>query len=591
MKEKEILINLIEYNIHIIEDKIKENNKFDESQYNSLKEEIRLINEDNSRLLQFDVGKVKALCTTDLEESDKRLIDFYKGILTVNNFKMGEFDQGQLRSVLAKINTLLLEYKEQTKNEFLEERKQIQKYEELKNKINKNSDLTAHEIEKIYNLLKHSDANIDDSIKIMKYIANQTIKKYEIFESELDNEHNDEQIEKTNINIEDIRKIFEAHNSNLELLNKKSQEELQQYGNLNNIEQIFNILEKYSINSVNPYANKIGRIFVYSNPKLIEKVFETCLKYNIACINENGKNIINFEQLLKTPSKFINRKRKWKRKGTEPYTGPETETEIGTQEDFIKNIEYFASEGLDISHIYEKNYSCFDLPHEHIKIGVKNFKLYGIPKEYYLKTLSAFQTRKQADSFDQFIELGHFDYVKDNLSRAILLPDAPMFFKIARANQLELKIPKVFETALPSDITYDSKIYLGINKINGAQQTRKYTPEFFNKSYFDKAIYASDNNNIVLSESDEIIKALNERFSSEEDEMVYIIAGIRISKLKVMRIYNTLKMSSLDGTLDSLMYAITRNSIITKEQYREIEKEITRFYNVVHPLEKRSLVR
>lgn len=590
MEEKEILINLIKNNIHIIKKTIKENSQFNETLYNSLKDEIRMIMLDNSKLLQFEVEKVEILCP-GLEESDKKLIDFYKDILLSSNFGMKEFDQAQLRNILAKINTLLLDYEEKNKEEFLEEKNQIQEYEKLIEKINENLDLSSLDIENIYDILKQGNVDINDSIKVMRYIANQEIKKAEIFEEEITDAQDEQQIERTNINIEDLINLFRKHNSDFELLNKKSKKELQEYGNLTNIEQIFNVLEKYNINSVDQYAKKIGRIFVYSNPKLMEKVFETCLKYKIASSENDGKITIDFEQLLKTPSKFINRKRKWKKKGVGITTGGDSESEIGTQEDFIKNVEFFVSQGLDISSIYENNYSCFDLPHEHIKIGIKNYNLYGIPKDIYLKTLSAFQTRKHADSFDQFIELGYFDYVKDNLSRSLLLPDAPMFYKIARANQLDLKIKRVMGTAFPSDITYDSKTYLGIDRTNGEVQTRRYFPEFLNKAHFDKAIFESDNNNIVLSQHDELIRAIDKKYSSEEDEMVYIIGGIRISKLKVMRIYNTLKMASLDGTLDSLMYAVTRNSIITREQYKAIEKEIATLYNVVHSLERRSLVR
>jgi len=586
MDEKNSLIKLIEKTIENIKNKISDNQEFDGKLCNSLKNEIRIIVEDNTRLIPLDIKKIKELCPS-FEENDYQTLEFYKMILSANSFKMSEYDQGNLRKILAKMNTLLLDYENKYRNLYKKEKTQITQYESLLNKINGDFDLTSSDMDSIYVLLENSDIDINEAIKIMRYVANEVISKVGSLEIMDEEQQDDDLIEETNLDIEDLIKLFKKHGSDFNKFSKTDQQDLQKYGKLNNIEEIFNVLEKYKINSINEYLENrsltLCRIFIYSNSKLIENVFETCIKYGIV----KDENMIDFDILLKQPSKFI--KRKWSKKGVGPGPSGEFDNEIGSQEDFIKNIEFFANEGLDIGAAYEKSSTYFDLPHEHIQIGIKTLNLYGIDKESYLKTLSCFSTRKQADSFDQFIELGYFDYVKDNLSRALLLPDAPMFYKIARANQLGIVIPRNSRKGMTSNVTYNNREYLGINQTNGATQTKKYVPIFVNSEYFEDAIYSSDNNSIILTKDDSLIKELDRKYIIDNEEpQVYLIAGVRISRLKVMRFYNTLKLYSLGGTLDSLLYVITKNSIITQEQYDNISREISKFYYGYQPNGGRS---
>ena len=574
MREKDILLKLIDDNIKRLLDKINSEKSFNKQKYESLKKNIRAINEDSTNLVDVDLNEIKSL--NSIDESDFAMLEFYKNIMSIKSFKFGDYEKGTLRMILAKINTFIIEKEDKNKAE--DER--LGKLKTLFDKVNNGLTLNSEEIDLIYVILNQSDVDINKKIKLMRFVAETSIGNFDLIGIEDDNEEEEISIEETNLDVNDLIEIFRKHNSDFNKISKSGQDELQKFGKLDNIESIFSVLEKFNINSIDAYLStkslQLCRVFIYSNANLVQNVFELCQKYNLK--NENGT--IDFLTLLKTPSKFIKRKRKWKKKIGE-ITGPGGfDSEVGAYEDFEKNLEFFANEGLDIGEAFRKSSTYFDLPYEHIQIGVKNLKLYGIGKELYLNTLSCFDNRKQADAIDQFIELGYFEYVKSNLSRAALLPDAPMFYKIARANQLGLSIPKIRGNSMSSDITYNNKEYLGINNINGAAQTRKYTPRFINSEYFDFAINSSDNNNIILSKDDELIKILDERFLSlDEEPKVYLIAGVRISRMKVLRIYNTLKSRSLGGTLDSIMYTITKNSIITEEQYKAMLREISMLYN------------
>lgn len=587
MREKNILLKLIKNNIRKLSDnKVNNSQAFDKQKYISLKNVIREINEDSSNLVNLDLDEMIGLISVG--ELDIQKLKFYKGILSSQSqsFRLGDYDKGVLRMILAKINTSIIELENMDK----EDDEQVEKIKELYNKVENDSTLDSVEIDLIYNIISESDIDVNEKIKLMRFVAEISVGSFNLIGIENEEEEEEHSIEETNLDVNDLIELFKKHNSDFTKVSKTGQEELKKFGNLDNIDAIFNVLEKFNITSVNSYLStrslQLCRIFIYSNAELVQNVFELCQKYNLMD-NSDENSIIDFGDLLKQPSKFIKRKRRWKKNSGGEGGSGESDNEVGAYEDFERNIEFFASEGLDIGRAFKKSSSYFELPHEHIQIGIKNLKLYGIGSDLYLHTLSCFGTRKQADAIDQFIELGYFDYVKANLSRASLLPDAPMFYKIARANQLGLLIPIIRGSAMPSDITYNSKEYLGINNINGAVQTRKYIPNFVNRKYYDYEVDNSDNNSIVLSKDDELIKLLDERFGNfDEEPNVYLIAEVRISRTKVLRMYNTLKLKSLDGTLDSIMYCITKNSIITEEQYRAILGQVSFLYNTKYNLRK-----
>ena len=60
---------------------------------------------------------------------------------------------------------------------------------------------------------------------------------------------------------------------------------------------------------------------------------------------------------------------------------------------------------------------------------------------------------------------------------------------------------------------------------------------------------------------------------------LYIIDGIRVSRMKVIRYISTLLFNGLDESFDMLMYAITKNSLLTSDEYKKIETAIYELLN------------
>lgn len=66
------------------------------------------------------------------------------------------------------------------------------------------------------------------------------------------------------------------------------------------------------------------------------------------------------------------------------------------------------------------------------------------------------------------------------------------------------------------------------------------------------------------------IKKLDQQF--KYDDLRYDFNGIIISRYKVLRYYELLIRRSQGDRINSLMYAICKNSILTEEQFRQIEE-------------------
>ena len=65
-----------------------------------------------------------------------------------------------------------------------------------------------------------------------------------------------------------------------------------------------------------------------------------------------------------------------------------------------------------------------------------------------------------------------------------------------------------------------------------------------------------------------IIRKLEENIT--RDRMAYNIGGILISRIKVLRIFTTLAQNGYDDE-EALLYAMTYNSLLTKEQYEMVQ--------------------
>ena len=130
----------------------------------------------------------------------------------------------------------------------------------------------------------------------------------------------------------------------------------------------------------------------------------------------------------------------------------------------------------------------------------------------------------------------------------------------------------VKKLSLRKEMTKDNLDYHGIYNIESAIAITGYQAPFFMKEATLEKI-AKDSTNYSINDNifeKPEIACLN-RFSSQNETLLYDINGLKISKLKVLRIYDALCQNNLGNTTESLLYAICYNKIITKEEYENLK--------------------
>ena len=569
------LRELINKRIDILENK---KIKFSKQQINlekidSLINLITNIQENYKDLINLDLEVLKK----DFNIENKYL-NFYQ-IIIKNNLELKESDIKNIKKILNELKEKITKEKQglekkYDKNQEIE--KDIKKLQELIKK-SENFTLDDSDIDIIQEILK-DNKDLEESINIMKYLLLNSLK------NRSNEEHKELSLKITNLDIKELTKLFNKYNLDFTKINKSNQKELQEYGNLENIESIIIILKKYKLLDEEifyKYQTQINKILIYGSSEIVENVILIYKKYNI--------NILDYlDDFYKRPAKFIKEKTRLI-SPAKKSNSLDTET-IGGYEDFKKNIELFASLGVDINKSYKKSAYYFEKSHDHILTGIKNFELYGISSDKYLNTLSSFANHKQLDILDMFIELDAFEYVINNMSRVNLAPTSLLFYKLFEARKKGIKPESLYRGKnslyFPNELTNDSFSFQGVSKDNYLDITNPYTERKPIYDAYDECIKKSNNNTIINSFNSyvKIIKLLDDNFIPRDennypDMRLYNIDGIRISRMKVIRYISTLLFNGLDESFDMLMYAITKNSLLTSDEYKKIETSIYELLN------------
>lgn len=569
------LRELINKRIDILENK---KIKFSKQQINlekidSLINLITNIQENYKDLINLDLEVLKK----DFNIENKYL-NFYQ-IIIKNNLELKESDIKNIKKILNELKEKITKEKQSLEKKYdknQEIEKNIKKLQELIKK-SENFTLDDSDINIIQEILK-DNKDLEESINIMKYLLLNSLK------NRSNEEHEELSLRITNLDIKELTKLFNKYNLDFTKINKSNQKELQEYGNLENIESIIIILKKYKLLDEEifyKYQTQINKILIYGSSEIVENVILIYKKYNI--------NILDYlDDFYKRPAKFIKEKTRLI-SPAKKSNSLDTET-IGGYEDFKKNIELFASLGVDINKSYKKSAYYFEKSHDHILTGIKNFELYGISSDKYLNTLSSFANHKQLDILDMFIELDAFEYVINNMSRVNLAPTSLLFYKLFEARKKGIKPESLYRGKnslyFPNELTNDSFSFQGVSKDNYLDITNPYTERKPIYDAYDECIKKSNNNTIINSFNSyvKIIKLLDDNFIPRDDNnypdmRLYNIDGIRISRMKVIRYISTLLFNGLDESFDMLMYAITKNSLLTSDEYKKIETSIYELLN------------
>lgn len=373
---------------------------------------------------------------------------------------------------------------------------------------------------------------------------------------------------------EDLIQVFNKYGYNYKSLEKDYKEYLKDYGNLNNIDEVFLSLKENNYPLIRD-SFVLTSILLGSNKETINIVTSFSREHKLI-----PKSLLDISGALLEQRDFNG--------NLDDYSY----MTIGSSLDFMRNIITLKDAGLSINYIYQECKSILTMPNNLLKKNLELFNMYGFSFEYKRRGIidpspAALLSTNFSEVCDAFIEIHPLGlkYLTDNLSNAktVSNPCALMFYNIYAAKKLEelnsedSPFRKVLEEnnenyQLKAIITrnrpdFRNTYYQDINEENKEKLTntlqinRKGTKKYRNIIENDKNDYINDSifNNAYIKSID--------KYLSEENALYYDFKGIRISRLKVLRVYDKLLRNKVKESLDSFMFSITYNTIIDKEKY------------------------
>lgn len=521
----------------------------------------RLINsfkiEDKDRLYK-EILTIKKILT--MNKDYKSTLRLFKKDKDSYNYFLEKFEEYNNKNSDSDPNIIKLDNKQS-------------EYLKLKENLNKPSyNIKSKDITLLEKIFKHNTD--EDSIEVLVELMNYENGKYK---ERLSKSKKKTSLELNDSNLEEVFKKYKYDYSKLE---DKYKNYLKEKGNLKNIEDVFTTLENHEYPIIED-SYVLTSILLGSDSTTLDKVTNFARENKLI-----PKSLLDISGALLTQNNNINNK--------DDYSIMTT----GSSLDFMRNITTLRENGISINYIYQGCKSILTMPNSLLVKNLDLFNKYGFSFEYKRKGVidpspCALLSEHFAEITDQFIEI-HPDglkYLTDNLSnlKTVSNPDALMFYNIYESyknfkgnlnDPLDGPFRKVMEDGKPnyqlkSIITrnkpeYRNTYYMGITEEYKKEATNTIDIDIHNKDKFDEII--KNKKDIDISNSifsNPYVVSIN-KYIDYDNALIYNFDGVRISRLKVLRIYNKLIKNGIEDSMDSFMYAITYKSILSELSYTKI---------------------
>ena len=399
---------------------------------------------------------------------------------------------------------------------------------------------------------------------------------------------------KVNSNLLDtnkVKEIFKKYGYDFSKLSGDIQDKILEFGKLGKIKEVLCTLSKLGLEKLDEEKNgyQLMSLVLASDKETIGNTVKFALKKRIlnnllvvmpsAFISSenNSFNNIGNKKFKIMDSAFIN--------NYKPYI-------VGCDLEFRNNALLLEKYGLSVKYVLDKCPLLLMISNEKLSNNLELFLEYGFSfngkkKRLVNSALMALTADNFSEIVDQFIEIHPFGvkYLRDNLSsiKTVKRADDILFYNIYYSRLFE-NDDVAFRRVISNNTEYlcicgnindrFRKSYYGINDSNKREITNTIIPVFNAKNRYLEVLEKDYDRVIDVSIFDnEYIQKINV-FSDEVEPLIYNFGGIRISKIKVLRVFNILIKNGILASLDSLLFAITYNTIISAENYERLSKMI-----------------
>lgn len=505
----------------------------------------------------------------------------------------------------------------------------LEEYNNIREIISRNIDFT--DVTKLLMFVKDMNISLNDKIDIIREINSQVFKiEAEALTEDVPDTNEDieviDVVNISNINVEDVQALFSKYGYDIHsIFDDEDIDRIVKYGNLQNMEEILIVIKEIKLNDDKKQSSKLANIFVLSNGEIVKTVLDNIKADSKANFSSNNYSLSEiFNSYLGFYPLFIKGNKSFdKVNGKGPGgDGPINESVTGSFGKYlaIRNIIKSEDNDADINAMIERSGSVFvQCSARSFKKRLEKFKLYGATKDNYFGTLSCFLGNHSLDIIDVFRELGHDKYLfkggfsttcrrVDNINMTLSLiklynkrgesiyfrePDGDKrkYYKLKgyistpksgskggmilagdTRDMLDMGlIVKTSDIAFPKRNGEKGVILSELGRFEN-YCNRYYEENVTKYDEYDRIISDNENDNITsMSLNNIYIRELDDAY--KVSEYLYDIDGVMISRFKVLRVFETLLSNRL-GNLDGLFVAITRNSILTKDELERIDKEI-----------------
>ena len=382
------------------------------------------------------------------------------------------------------------------------------------------------------------------------------------------------------LDIDKVRVIFKKYDYDFDSFSDNFRNKVLGNGSFVRIREVLDSLSKYKFPKVlNEYT--LMSLLLGSDKETISR-----------CVSLATSNKLKVEQLLRIPGVLIKRQngtilsKRYNKFRIVGYDSDNYKDEVyivGSFKDFEKNIYSLSKYGLSIKNVFNRCPLVLVIPNEILSDNLETFLEYGFTfkdrsNNLFDKAMPALLCNNLAEVIDQFIEIHPYgiSYLRQNLSciKTVSSCFDTMFYKIYYSI-MKKGINESFITVISNNKSFlcfknlDSEEYLNINDNNKAEITNTIIPEFTDRGKYMEIIKNTDLSIDFEIFDNEFIQNINV-YSDKEEPLIYNFDGIRISKIKVLRIFNALLKNHVLANMDSFMFSVTYNTIINQNDYNRL---------------------